>query len=386
SCFDVQWTSPSLLRMFTLSELLSRDLTSDLNAKLYLTEDCQGPQPTLKVQGSLRLSEEKKQSLITESKGDCTPDPDFTHVIIPEYDRVRLQLDWASGTPPQFVNLTHWIGDILQGGVFPSISFNHLNVNNQPLQTVFEATKSLKTSKWSVGVKKSSEVSMVHSVQLPRLVEELLSPRPFKLTLFNKIVMGDTHPICAASDTKVRTFDSFVFDIEPWQCWIVLVNDCWGSDFMITYRKLDKLEVQILWPAGGIRIDMDQSTIKVNLQKVNDEDHTGHYHMFYFEDSTLAMLSNGLSVRVSKQISITVPSRLKGKVCGLCGNMDGEMTSEMEGPQGCIFTDPKLFSLSWMVSGDKCNSWNVYAKQSKIFQLRKTCSKRRNINTGFYLD
>ncbi|KAM9838224.1 IgGFc-binding protein-like [Aulostomus maculatus] len=81
-------------------------------------------------------------------------------------------------------------------------------------------------------------------------------------------------------------------------------------------------------------------------------------------------------------VTITVPGNYKGKMCGLCGNYNGNKTDDFQLQHGGVTTAPQIFGASWKVSvpgvvcedgcvGDRCPKCDVARKE--IFE--KYCGR-----------
>ena len=64
----------------------------------------------------------------------------------------------------------------------------------------------------------------------------------------------------------------------------------------------------------------------------------------------------GLEVALTagKFVEARVSALLFGRVCGMCGNMNGEQRNEFMTPRRKVVYDPILFGMSWMVQGENC--------------------------------
>jgi hypothetical protein len=57
-------------------------------------------------------------------------------------------------------------------------------------------------------------------------------------------------------------------------------------------------------------------------------------------------------------LKIEASNMLRGRLCGLCGDFNGEKMGELKGPRGCVFTHPHRFGRSYMLPSESCNNKN----------------------------
>lgn len=83
----------------------------------------------------------------------------------------------------------------------------------------------------------------------------------------------------------------------------------------------------------------------------------------------------------SQYILVIVPSTYQGKVCGLCGNFNGERRDEFQLPDGSSTSNVTTFGASWKVSGghlrcaDDCRQNCPSCKAAEIgpYQVESSC-------------
>jgi hypothetical protein len=96
----------------------------------------------------------------------------------------------------------------------------------------------------------------------------------------------------------------------------------------------------------------------------------------------------GLKVKSDgKNIKVELSNFYRNKQCGLCGNMDGERTSEFVGPMKEIYEKSQQFGLSYQVPSEKCSAdatclprmKNVVMEKT-IDGMRKTCFSKSSVS------
>ncbi|XP_061564630.1 alpha-tectorin-like [Cololabis saira] len=176
------------------------------------------------------------------------------------------------------------------------------------------------------------------------------------------------HGTCSASgDPHYFTFDGQAYDFQG-TCRYVLAavcnatdevqhfsveakNEAWnGLQVSITAEVfVDVLGYQVLM-SRNIPGMVEVNGITRNLPILLN----GNLSIFASGFETFVRADFGLSVTYNGRgrVSISVPSNYRGKLCGLCGNFNGNQSDEFLIPNGSIVTAPDDFGAAWKVPGN----------------------------------
>ena len=89
------------------------------------------------------------------------------------------------------------------------------------------------------------------------------------------------------------------------------------------------------------------------------------------------------------RIQVFAPLRVRGDACGLCGNFDGEISSEFQSPERCLVKTGAAFGMSFMIDDDAgaddghCSSTSSvnYNDREAFKSELKTCVKTEEMVT-----
>jgi len=71
-------------------------------------------------------------------------------------------------------------------------------------------------------------------------------------------------------------------------------------------------------------------------------------YLVIFPQESLWVLFDG------KRIEISPSQMLKGRTCGLCGDLDHENTADLKTPRKCLMSEPRLAAFSYMLKEPSC--------------------------------
>ncbi|XP_038049180.1 BMP-binding endothelial regulator protein-like isoform X2 [Patiria miniata] len=175
----------------------------------------------------------------------------------------------------------------------------------------------------------------------------------------------EKNALCSVfGDPHYRTFDGRLFNFQG-TCKYILASDCADRTFTVRVRNEGRQTSSFAWTRTvfisilGHRVTLMQDyAVRVDKQEVA---------LPYEVPEALRIRSDGFLIRVSTKIGLEVtwdgdslvevsmPPAFKNKVCGLCGNYNGNRLDDFQLRHGAVTTDPGLFAESW-VSGnrDRC--------------------------------
>merc|ERR1711962_1459501 len=129
---------------------------------------------------------------------------------------------------------------------------------------------------------------------------------------------------------------------------------------------------------------MTRHMVMVNGEEVSNDASTHLYQIKYSEEdqSMLVQFANDFTIKIADRIMLSMSPTEKGNLCGMCGDMDGEVIGEMKGPNGCIFDEGEVFVNSWSVPGDGCNAFSLRSKQKAVNNYRENCPYNKYYETA----
>ena len=79
-----------------------------------------------------------------------------------------------------------------------------------------------------------------------------------------------------------------------------------------------------------------------------------------FEDGYSAVVETGVGVQLlwdgDSFLEVSVPHAMQGRLCGLCGNFNGNKSDDFTTRRGGFANHPSAFGQSWRVGGKKACS------------------------------
>jgi len=186
-------------------------------------------------------------------------------------------------------------------------------------------------------------------------------------------------PHCLVHGDHVRTFDNVSYTLPEIGCYKVLAKDCsLNNHFTImgakstenpNYKKAMKIffgkhKFEAIPTAEGITLREDGAKIPISEAEPYHHEEDGHeiFHVnfngFYY---TFHSHLYGIEVFYDGNAIYIRPSFFyRGKVCGLCGDYDGDEQDEFKGPEGCSYNDTEAFSYRYAVPDASCEVPKVH--------------------------
>ncbi|XP_028285774.1 alpha-tectorin-like [Parambassis ranga] len=177
------------------------------------------------------------------------------------------------------------------------------------------------------------------------------------------------HGTCSASgDPHYLTFDRKAYDFQG-TCRYVLATVCNATDGLHQFSVEAKNEpwsglpvsitAEVFVNVWGYQVHMSRESR--GIVKVNGITNNlpivlnGSQVSIYTSGSTTFVSADfGLSVTYDgwSTVSVSVPSKYRGRTCGLCGNFNGNPNDEFHTPSGTTVNTPHEFGSSWKVLGN----------------------------------
>nr|ADE05540.1 vitellogenin [Azumapecten farreri] len=241
------------------------------------------------------------------------------------------------------------------------------------------------------------EVDRFRGILMPFSWQSFLSsmqPKPFRNSILpSPLRITNKLPgICKIRENVLKTLDAHEYTIPDSKgCNIVLAMDCSSSsEFAIKARKVmadpvkKVVEIMIknkkieVIPRNNnlvVKVDDVKLTITDNSPYVIKKDEQEGRH----QPVLIEIVKRGPHVYVhvpiqgtqvvtdGEMISIQVSPFYYSKVCGLCGNYDGNPSNDNKDPQKQTHKDPACLLASYVTSHDQCEAEDVKRECSQAF-------------------
>ncbi|XP_046407324.1 vitellogenin-1-like [Ischnura elegans] len=193
----------------------------------------------------------------------------------------------------------------------------------------------------------------------------LLSPLTFS---FPNIKVGSS---CSLEQKRLVTFDGEKFEAHLSNCWHLMAKDCSGvSRMAVLVQKnnngtelevnVDNYRVLRLLPGPRAEVNGQPVDIDVNkMAEVSDLANTTLMVITRGVDQAIGVKlpSHGLDIIYADSGALLVAERsLRGRLCGLCGDYDGQLVDEFKKPDNGVARSVKEFVTSYeLKSADQCD-------------------------------
>merc|ERR1712126_489389 len=264
---------------------------------------------------------------------------------------------------------------------------------------------------WDVEAKKPYEVTRFHNVTEKKMpltsilpLDLFMSPKaimakklipsllPFTMhhapepIVSKDYILEQVYPSCVAQQTFLKTFDNVTVSLREASpnCWHLLAKDCSEEARFAVFVKPSSSgkEAKIVLGKTEIRIvpSSEQPQININGKQVSLTEETLNHPVFEHENGYPVVLAKRLP---SKKVEIYSPlyqvkvyhdgqnvivepfRAYRGRMCGLCGDLNGERMADLKTPELCALntTKTKEFFSSWIVPEGSCQPQQVPKKE-----------------------
>ncbi|XP_069693294.1 vitellogenin-like [Periplaneta americana] len=180
---------------------------------------------------------------------------------------------------------------------------------------------------------------------------------------YSKRLKGQAY--CGHGGKKFRTFDGVEFDYELSSCWHLLAKDCSGnSRVAILIRSfdgnrtelelnLDNYQVVSLQPGPNVTVNQEPLRLEDNVvAEIADEDGTVVLQMVVSDEPehiiVVEMPAHGFSLVYTGSSTLVLTDRgARGRLCGICGDLDGDIVRELRKPQDTLARSAQEFAASY---------------------------------------
>ncbi|XP_041476669.1 BMP-binding endothelial regulator protein-like [Lytechinus variegatus] len=185
-----------------------------------------------------------------------------------------------------------------------------------------------------------------------------------------KTLEGDCCPQCIEKngvctvfgDPHYRSFDGRLFNFQG-RCKYLLAADCSTNDFRVRVRNDGRNTKSFSW-TKTVFLTLGKHSITLlqdYVVRVNRETITVPYSIDtafrIYKDSYNVIVETNIGIILSWDgdsfVELSVPPQYKSKMCGLCGNYNGDRHDDLRTLKGEFTNDVRTFGESWRVGGNK---------------------------------
>lgn len=167
-------------------------------------------------------------------------------------------------------------------------------------------------------------------------------------------------------DPHYRSFDGRIFNFQG-ACKYLLTSDCKGRSFSVRVRNDARASSTFSWTRTVTlktkegRLTLGQKMrLKFNGKRIALPFSRGGLKVRQEDGGYAALVETSVGLRLlwdgDSFLELSVPHRLHGRLCGLCGNFNGNRTDDFVTRRGTAVQTPTTFGQSWRVGGKKACS------------------------------
>merc|ERR1719347_579463 len=240
------------------------------------------------------------------------------------------------------------------------------------------------------------------NIRVPALLKGVLPislRTPFMFVGLNRL--AQIPATCHVAPTHITTFDRKTYNYQMNNCFHLLFRDCTEQiPVAVMARNLqgELKEAKILAGVAEVLMTPVSATemkIQLNLNgqhqivtvlpgefKVIRHNGVQILHIQRYEGNVYSVHAVQENLMVSfdgKHAQIFGTPLMRGRSCGLCGNLDAEITADLKTPERCIMSRPRFVAYSYMIQ-ESCQG--IPSQDLALYQQEKTkCVKQEIIPT-----
>jgi hypothetical protein len=425
-CINGQIVWPSSLPVWKMSDLESNNFRFRYENVIGFGRNCEESQ--IKIEGSSQVSEQQKKyaresaqaKLYKQLKNKNSPMAELSDAAEQlraqqsQLDEVDFQIKY-NNVPRKVMIISEYATEFLKGIWWPNLAPSTSEMSGRNDGDKVSDEKNIKilfntaTQTFDLFIRQSSGKTVFKHVRIPyplNFVFPLPATREGVLGLTNSLVGKSFYPKCQIEGQHIRTFDNRSASMHIDNCYHLLAGDCSPrKQFGVLVRQssaqasnkdvkvfLGKTEI-LLTPSqrhssydNSVRVVVNGSPIELQKNEkktIRGSDSHIVAEIKETEDGVVILESKNVNIVYNGfKVQVEASYLQKNRLCGLCGDLNGQQQADLRGPRECIYSEPEVFAASYRVQiqGEQCQELSNHIQQ-KLQSEKKQCVKYREIPT-----
>lgn len=320
----------------------------------------------------------------------------------------------AKNACKRFMNATQHIDDYLKAKYYPYMTNKRVEVRNpeKEIKMVFDI-KPIQSQRqsWLVldsYIFKQWENTFYQNVKFSQFFEYFLpinAETPISIRAFNKVLGYQYVPVCEIQRELITTFDNVTYKYPIDECYHLIAKDCSREIPVQVLAKQVSGGKWVKLEAGKIQVEISPELevqyngekIRPSLYKeevVKNSEGKKYLAIQMIKEGKLMVSAPIHGVKIlsdGKHFQIQMSNMYRGRVCGLCGDMNGEKVAELKDPQGCVRSSVKDFAESYILGScsdrqsrplEKSECVREYTAVPASLSLRSPKWETRRVSSG----
>lgn len=311
----------------------------------------------------------------------------------------------SENLPKSLLNVTYMLDNLVKYKLYPHLSVDPTaRSRNAPskLRVILNVDSAQRSHPYPVVdilTHKPHENAFFKTVKIAPIVEAffpLNAKTPIVQKSLNYYLGWKYTPECRVGEESIQTFDNVTVHYPLPECYHVIAKDCSRTTGITVLAKqgpqgekivkIIKGSHQIvLVPTPSTSSSKPSVAVKINGSPLSPLAHNeahvikaaGQVVLKITKKTSgeievrapargIAVISDGLNIRVEAS------NMLRGRMCGLCGDFNGEKMAEFKGPRGCVHISPLTFGRSYAVPSEGCSSLPKISASQLLKHLEKS--------------
>jgi len=412
-CLKGDLTAP-ILPMWNIEDLRTTLVNFDFHNKIgFGVSSCE--ESTLTTSGVVKSSQQQKShSLLSQEAKECqrlmreqsdasltSPVCEMVRLQASTLDEIAFETEYNKIPKPILLaeeTILSYVKALLWPYYIPTSRPVSSSVSGLP--TKFNATTTLKFKElipsFDVTIDRPTEVVMFRGIHIKypfSLFFPLKALRSNVVLGLDQVTSGTTvEPTCTVGSNLVSTYDNKTISFLPSTCEHLITADCSKYHrFGVTTRSIEgnqkqvkiylkKNVVEIVPSSSGLMVHVNGQIKNVPVSESIEVTVSGEAIATISKtlDGVIVVRSPQLllnELRTNGKVIQVFPSLLlKNKLCGVCGDFNGQIQADVSGPKKCIYSKPELQVASYLIPSASCPS-TTSSIMSELKVENEQCAK-----------